>query len=322
VGRVGRERLVSLNTSAMELRPLGSLNVSRIGLGCVGFGWKTTCEESDAIVSAALDCGINFFDTANIYGDGRSEEFLGKSLRGRRDQAVIATKFGYSAGADRSAPDFTGAGRSQIVRAVEESLKRLGADCIDLYQQHAPDPAVDYCETLEALHALVASGKVREIGSSRFEAEHIRAAERVADQGRLTKFVSCQNALNVLRRDALEAVLPACRELGLGLIAFNPLAVGFLAGSRKSLSGAAAMARLRAIVETDEGQRSIKRLADYAVSHGRTPAELAIAWVAAQPGVTTVLAGASRPEQVIANAGRGLWELTPQQLEEIDALVA
>lgn len=308
----------------MEHRLIGSLKVSRIGLGGAGFGWRTSYEESEAIINAALDCGINFFDTANIYGDGLSEEYLGRAVRGRRDQVVISTKFGYVQGPRREMPTWVGPGRQPIVDAVEGSLSRLGVDCIDLYQQHAPDPAADYAETLEAMQELMAAGKVREIGCSRFEADHIRTADRVADEGGLPPFVSCQSALSLLRRDPLDDVLPTCRELGLALIAFNPLATGFLAGGGRpsSANAPASYGRLHAFVASDEGQRQIQRLRDYAAAYGRTAAELAIAWVAAQPGVVTVLTGASRPEQVRANAGRGIWNLNPQQLEEINGLVA
>ena len=207
----------------METRRIGSLEVSVVGLGCMNFGWRIDENESVKVIDAALDAGINFFDTADIYGQGQSEEFVGRALGRRRDDVLIATKFGLEMGDGRK-----GARPAYIREAVEASLERLGTDRIDLYQLHRPDPATPIADTLGALDGLVRQGKVREIGCSNFSVAQIREAAAAAESG--ASFVSVQNELNVIQREALLDVLPECASRGLAFLPYFPLASGLLTG--------------------------------------------------------------------------------------------
>src|SRR4051812_32879213 len=209
----------------MEMRSIGSLKVSVVGLGCNNFGRRLNAEQTAVVVSAALDAGINFFDTADVYGAGQSEEYLGAALKGRRDEAVIATKYhGKMEGQGQ------GASPEYIRIAVEASLRRLAVETIDLYQQHSPDKDVPIEDTLGALNDLVKAGKIREIGSSNFSAEQIAAADAAAKQRWLARFVSVQNHYSLLHREPEPAVLPECERLGLAFLPYFPLASGVLTG--------------------------------------------------------------------------------------------
>ena len=309
----------------MEHRPIGSLSVSVVGLGCNNFGGRLDAEGSARVVHAALDAGIDFFDTADVYGGGLSEEFLGKALRGRRDQAIVATKFG----AAGSAPPGMKRGSADWIRsAVERSLKRLGIDRIDLYQMHFPDPDVPLDETLGALDELVQAGKVRELGCSNFGSTLIQQAARISAAKRLTPFRTVQNRYSVLTRDPEAKVLPACREHGLGFIPYFPLESGLLTGKYREGEALPEGARLalfpeeqRARFLADGALARVERLRGYAEKRGHTLLELAISWLATNPQVTSVISGATRAEQVGANATAASWKMSAEERAAIDALL-
>jgi len=311
----------------MEFRKLGSLEVSLVGLGCNNFGLRCDEAKSAAVVKAALDAGINFFDTADVYGGTHSEEFLGRGLAGHRDEVLIATKFAAPVDAD---PLHRGASSRWITEAVEASLRRLGTDHIDLYQQHLPDPEVPIEETQAALDGLVRAGKVREIGNSNFSGEQIDAAAKLsADQG-WAHFVSAQNHLNLLVRNAVDEVLPACERNGLGCLPYFPLASGLLSGKYTRGEPAPADTRLGALPPervgnwlTDANFDLVEALAAFAdASGGHTILELAFAWLAAQPAVSSIIAGATSPTQVAANAAAIAWTLTPDEVAAVDRILA
>jgi aryl-alcohol dehydrogenase-like predicted oxidoreductase len=309
----------------MEHRPLGSLSVSIVGLGCNNFGGRIDAEASARVVHTALDAGIDFFDTADAYGGGLSEEFLGKALRGRRDRAIVATKFG----APGSAPANTKRGSADWVRtAVEGSLRRLGMERIDLYQMHFPDADVPLDETLGALDELVRAGMVREIGCSNFGSTLIQQASEISSSKGLAPFRTVQNRYSVLTRDPEAKVLPACREHGLGFIPYFPLESGLLTGKYREGEALPEGARLalfpaeqRARFLADGVLARVERLRGYATSRGRSLLELAISWLATNPQVTSVISGATRPEQVAANAAAASWRMTADERAAIDALL-
>ncbi len=309
----------------MQQRSLGSLSVSLVGLGCNNFGGRIDLEATRKVVDAALDAGIQFFDTADVYGGGTSEELLGKALGERRSRVVIATKFG----APRSASDGLKRGSAAWVqRAVESSLRRLGTDYIDHYQLHFPDPEVPIEETLGALHLLVQAGKVREIGCSNFGSTRLFEAAERAEQGSLTPFRTVQNRFSLLHREPEAKVLPACEKLGMGLIPYFPLESGLLTGKYRRGEEIPEGTRLAAFPADQRGRfmsddklAAVERLAQYAEDHGHTLLELAISWLASCPVVTSVIAGATRPEQVHANAAGCGWELSASERNEIANLV-
>ncbi|WP_432900663.1 aldo/keto reductase [Micromonospora matsumotoense] len=314
----------------MTYRRLGDsgLVVSVVGVGCNNFGRKLDIDGTRAVVDAALDAGITFFDTADIYGEppGGSEELLGQALKGRRDDVVLATKFGMSMGG-RNGRDFGVRGsRRYVMRAVEASLRRLGTDHIDLYQLHEPDPDTPIDETLAALDDLVRAGKVRYLGNSNFSGWQIADADWAAKTRGLARFVSAQNHYNLLHRDAEVEIIPACERFGLGLLPFFPLANGLLtgkyqrdtappAGSR--LSGGGRYAERLAAARWD----TIEALEGYAAQRGLTLLQVAIGGLAARPAVASVIAGATTPEQVRANAVAGTWQPTDDDLDALDALL-
>jgi len=303
----------------MQTRRIGSLRVSAVGLGCNNFGMTIDQPRSADVVHAALDAGITFFDTADMYGGTKSEEFLGKALAGRRDQAIIATKFGMRVDASRPG----GAGPDYIRQSVEGSLKRLGTDRIDLYQLHTPDARVPIADTLEALDGLVKAGKVREIGCSNFSGEQLRAA-RAAVKAGAAQFVSVQNQYSLLHREPEADVLPACDQLGLAFLPYFPLANGLLtgkyskgtpppAGTRMTMSWAAAGL-------TDRNFAVVDALHGVARKNGRTLLELAISWLLRQPSVASVIAGATSAEQIRANAAAAGWDISNEDLAAIDRI--
>jgi aryl-alcohol dehydrogenase-like predicted oxidoreductase len=306
----------------MPIRQIGSLDVSLVGLGCNNFGQRTDEPASVRTIEAALDTGINFFDTADIYAGTRSEEIVGKALRAHRDEVVIATKFGMEV-----APGKTGAAPTYVKQAVEDSLRRLGTDYVDLYQLHRPDPDVPIAETLAALDELVRDGKVREIGCSNFSAEQLRQAHEAAAVG-AARFASVQNEYSLLQREPELAVLAQCERLGIAFIPFFPLKSGLLSGKYRPgepppvgtrIAGWPQERREEAMAEANFA--AVQRLAQWAELHGHTILELAIAWLAAKPAVASVIAGATKPEQVQANATAAGWVLSDEDVAEVDALV-
>ncbi|MEO8392326.1 MAG: aldo/keto reductase [Chloroflexota bacterium] len=306
----------------METRSIGSLKVSVVGLGCNNFGRRLDAAQTAVVVNAALDAGINFFDTADVYGAGQSEEYLGAALKNRRSEAVIATKYhGHMEGQGQ------GASPEYIRIAVEASLRRLGIDCIDLYQQHSPDSVVPIEDTLGALDDLVKAGKIREIGSSNFSAEQIGAADAAARQKDTARFMSVQNHYSLLHREPEPAVLPECERLGITFLPYFPLASGVLTGKVSRGHVAPAGSRL-----ADAGTQTrfagehnlavVDKLIDYAEAQGHTILELAFAWLLARPVVASVIAGATKVEQIAANAAAAGWKLTPQDMAAIDKIAA
>lgn len=299
----------------MELLDLGEsgLRVSRVGLGCNNFGGRLGLDETRTVVDAALEAGVTFFDTAEIYGDGGgSERLLGEVLEGRRDQVVLATKFAWEPGDGLAAPE-------SIRRSIEGSLERLRTDHIDLYYLHRPDPEIPVGDTLGALDELVQAGKVRAIGCSNFSAEQLADADRVAREQGTARFTVLQNHYNLLRRDDDEDVLPLCRELGVAYIPYFPLASGLLTGKYRRGQPAPEGARLagREIEETQFD--CVEALASFAEERGHTLHELAIAALASTPGIASVIAGATKPEQVRANAAAASWELSQGELDALPA---
>ncbi len=309
----------------MRYRRLGSsgLAVSVVGLGCNTFGRKVDADGARAVVDAALDLGVNLFDTADHYGRpyGTSEEFLGAALKGRRDDVLVATKFGLDMaganGPDRGARG----GRRYIHRAVEASLRRLGTDYIDLYQIHEPDPATPIGETLSALDDLVRAGKVRYLGNSNFAGWRIADAAWTAQTAHLTPFVSAQNLYNLLARDTEKEVVPACERFGLGLLPYYPLASGLLTGKYRRGEPPPANSRLgQAGYDERLAGAPWDRLAAleaFAAGRGLRLLDVAVGGLAAKPAVASVIAGATTPDQVAANVAAGRWEPTPDDLAEL-----
>ena len=304
----------------MEKRKIGSLEVSVVGLGCNNFGWRIDAPATARVVDAALDAGINFLDTADIYATGQSEEFLGQSLRGRWDRVVIATKFGSKMDDQRQ-----GAKPDYIRRAVEDSLRRLGTDRIDLYQLHRPDQNTPIGETIEALDGLVRSGKVREIGCSNFSAGQIREAEGAVRDG-AARFITVQNEYSLMHRDVEKDVLPECVRRGLAFLPYFPLANGLLTGKYRLGQplppGSRGEAGWGPKVFTEENLRAADRLREFAEARGRSLLELAFSWLASRPSVASVIAGAKSPEQAQANARAAGWRLSEGELTEVDRIVA
>lgn len=301
----------------MEKRRIGSLEVSLVGLGCNNFGWRIDAADSERVVHAALDAGIDFFDTADIYDTGRSEEFLGRALKGRRAQAIVATKFGMKFDDLRS-----GAHPDYVRQAAEHSLRRLAIEQIDLYQLHQPDRATPIADTLGAMNDLVRAAKVREIGCSNFSATQLREARQAAGNG--ARFVSVQNEYSLFHREPEADVIPECEKEGLAFLPYFPLANGLLTG--KYRRGAPAPKGSRGDVGfgpkvfTDENLSKLEKLTAFAETRGHTILELAFSWLAAQPTVASVIAGATSPEQVKANSAAANWKLTPADLAEISSL--
>jgi aryl-alcohol dehydrogenase-like predicted oxidoreductase len=310
----------------MRYRPLGSsgLVVSVAGLGCNNFGRRLDLDSTRAVVDAAADAGITLFDTSDSYGPGLSEEFLGQILAGRRDQVVLATKFGHRS-ADMGYGPAAGAkgGRSYIMRAVEHSLRRLRTDYIDLYQIHTPDPVTPVDETLAALGDLVAQGKVRYIGNSNFSGWQIAEAAGAARALGTAAFVSAQNHWSLLERGAEAEVVPAARHFGLGVLPFFPLANGLLTGKVRRGQAPPAGSRLAARpgAITDDRIDRVEALITWAADHGVTVLDVAVGGLAAQPGCTSVIAGAMSPDQVKANAEASNWEPGADQLAGLDRIV-
>jgi aryl-alcohol dehydrogenase-like predicted oxidoreductase len=296
--------------AAMRLHELGGsgLRVSRVGLGCNNFGRRLDLEGTRAVVEAALPEGINFLDTADIYGGGDSERFLGEILQGRREKVVLATKFGMADGGSGS--------RDYVRRAIAASLERLATDYVDLYYYHRPDGVTPVAETIAALVELVDEGTVRAIGVSNFSVEQLDEAVQAGPVAAL------QNRYNLLERDAERDVVPRCAELGVAFIPYFTLASGLLTGKYRRGEPPPPGSRLesRREVLSDEAFDRVERLDEFASARGRTLLELAIAGLASQPAVASVIAGATTPEQAGQNAAAAEWELGRNELDEVLSL--
>ena len=311
----------------MRYRSLGNsgLIVSVAGLGCNNFGRRLDLEATRSVVDAALEAGVTLLDTADMYGGGGvSEELLGQVLAGRRDEVVLATKFGHQ-DFDMGYGSAAGAkgGRAYIRRAVERSLRRLRTDYLDLYQIHTPDPVTPIGETLAALTELVAEGKVRYIGHSNFTGWQIADAAHVARQAGTAPFVSAQNHWSLLERGAEAEVAPAARHFGLGVLPYFPLANGLLTGKVREGQEPAPGTRLasRRGYLTDEKLDRVEKLITWAAERGRTVLEVAVGALAAQPGCTSVIAGVMSAEQAKANAAAADWIPTPEDLADLNRVV-
>ncbi len=320
----------------MDYRNLGrsGLKVSAIGLGTHYFGWLHDEAASRTVIDRALDLGITFIDTADVYDMGRSEEFVGRAIKGKRDDLVIATKFGWPMGGGPSGapvdqrPNARGGSRHNVIRAVEASLKRLGTDYIDLYQIHFPDPSTPPEETMRALDELVRSGKVRYTGCSNYAAWQVSEAMWTARHHNLIGFATSQPLYNLLQRDIENDHLLACAAHGMGVIPWGPLAGGFLTGKYKrgepypadSLLATKPMAYYQ--ITTEQNWTRLERYSAFAEARGHTVGELAVAWLLAQPAVSSVIAGASRADQLDVNITGMQWRLDAADLAEIDRIHA
>lgn len=309
-----------------EYRQLGDsgLTVSTVGLGCNAFGSRIDGDRTTAVVHAALDAGVALFDTADIYGGepGESETLLGKALGPRRDDVVVATKFGMDM-RGANGPDWGVRGSRRYIRkAVEASLRRLGTDWIDLYQLHAPDPLTPIEETLGALSELVAEGKVRYIGSSQFAGWQVVDADWTAQAGGHQRFISAQNKYSLYDRSAEDELVPACEHLGIGILPYFPLEFGLLTGKYRRGEPAPEGTRLAAQTSRLEGADfdRIEAIERFAADRGLTMLQVAIGGLAAQPAVGSVIAGATRPEQVADNVAAGAWQPTAEDLAALDEL--
>ena len=290
--------------------------MSVVGLGTNNFGARCDYEHSLAVIDAALDAGITLFDTADIYGQGTSEDFIGRALEGRRDRVVLATKFGNPM--EEHPADHRGS-RDYIRWAVEGSLRRLRTDVIDVYQMHVPDEGTPIEETLAVLHELVQEGTVRHIGSSNFSAAQIEAADRVARERGLTRFVAAQNHYSLVEREVEDEVLPVCERLRIGMLPYFPLASGLLTG-KYTRGEEATEGRLAGREIAEERWDRLERLQQFATERGVPLLSVAIGGLAAMPAVASVIAGATRPEQVHANVAAGGWEPSAEDLAALRRL--
>jgi aryl-alcohol dehydrogenase-like predicted oxidoreductase len=306
--------------NTVETRRIASLEVTVIGLGCNNFGTRLDADATKNVVDAAIDAGINFFDTADIYGKGLSEEYLGRALGSRRSEIVLATKFGMKMDDQRK-----GAKPDYLRQALEDSLRRLGTDYVDLYQLHTPDADVPIADTLGALTDLVKEGKVREIGCSNFSAEQLREAE-AAVKPEAASFVSVQNEYSLFHREPEREVLAECERQGLGFIPFFPLASGLLTGKYRKGQPLPGGTRLSsgnryAGLLSEESFDKVEKLIAFTESRSHTLLELAVSWLLRRPVVVSVIAGATSVEQVWNNAKAGGWRLSEEELAEVDRIV-
>lgn len=316
-------RWMQQNGNDMELRRLGptGLQVSVLGLGCVNFGMSIDADQAAAVVHKALEAGITFFDTAEAYGQGASEEHLGAALGKRREEVVIATKFGTSITRGPGAPG----SRYNVIRACEGSLRRLGTDYIDVFYLHWPDATTPIEETLDAMNELVHQGKVRYIAASNLLGWHLADADHTARAHALQRFVANQIEWNLLARGVEREVVPACRHFDVGIVAYLPLASGMLTGKYKRGEEPPAGTRMSTgfadctRVLTEENFDRVDHLSAVAEQRNRTLLELAVGWLLSQAGVSSVLVGATTPEQVEANAKASAWRLTTADLAAVEA---
>jgi aryl-alcohol dehydrogenase-like predicted oxidoreductase len=310
----------------LTTRPLGDtgIPVTVAGLGCNNFGMRLDAAASARVVHAALDRGVNLFDTADVYGMGESERHLAAALKGRRSEAVVLTKFGSPA--DPEHPEHRGASPEHVRRAIEASLRRLEMDYVDVYMLHRPDPDTPIEATLEALQRLVEEGKVRAIASSNFAGWQIADADWTSRTRGFPHFVAAENLYSLLERAVEREVLPACKRFGQGFLPFFPLASGLLTGKYRRSEPAPEGTRLAsprgAQALSDRNFDVVEPLERFAADRGVSMAAVALGWLAAQPQVTSVIAGATSPEQVAANVEATGWEPTEEDLAELDRLTA
>ena len=308
----------------MDYRNLGKsgLQVSEIGLGTNNFGKRLDAKQTAAVIDQALDAGVNLLDSANAYSAGLSEEYIGKALKGKRSEAIVATKVSSPMG---TGPNSSGNSRQHIMAEVEDSLQRLETDYIDLYQIHWTDPNTPIDETLRALDDLVRQGKLRYVGCSNFAAWQVCEAVWTSRTLGLTSFVSAQPQYNMLDREVEAELLPFCTEYGIGVLPYYPLANGFLTGKHRRGQPAVAGTRLaeddRSML-TDANFDLLEGLKDFAAERNHTLLELAFSWLLSRSAVSSVIAGATKPEQVVANAGAAGWRLTDEDLAQLDAILA
>ncbi len=305
-------------------RTLGDLRVSAVGLGCNNFGGRVDLEGTRSVVDAALAAGVSFCDTADVYGgQGGSEELLGQALAGRRDEVVLATKFGMDMKGANGEPAGPRGSAAYVRQAVEASLRRLRVDTIDLYQYHAPDGVTPVEETLAALDELVREGTVRCVGCSNFSTPQLAEAAEIAEREGFSGFVSVQNEYSLLEREIEREVVPECQRLGIGVLPYFPLASGLLTGKYRRGVEAPAGTRLhgRGDVADAETFARLEALAEFARDRGLEMIDVAIGGLAAQPAVASVIAGATKPEQVQANAHAARWSPSAEDLAALDAIV-
>ncbi|MGH7652016.1 MAG: aldo/keto reductase [Gemmatimonadaceae bacterium] len=306
----------------MQTRRIGSLEVSVVGVGCNNFGQRIDEARTKEVIDAAIDAGVNFFDTADMYANGKSEELLGRFLGKRRRDVVVATKFGNEMPGQGS-----GARPEYVKRALDASLKRLGTDYVDLYQQHVPDAQVPIAETLGALDELVKSGKAREIGCSNFSAEQLREARQASDTRKgSAHFVSVQNEYSLLHREPEDEELDECAHEALAFVPFFPLKSGLLTGKYRNGAPIPPDTRIAKYERynkllTEENLDKVEALASFAESRNHTMVELAFSWLLAHPVVASVIAGATSAEQVRMNAAAPAWTLGPADMDQIDSLL-
>lgn len=312
----------------MEFKNLGTtgLRISSVGIGCNNFGQRCDEQTSIDVVNKALDLGVNFFDTADIYGESRSEEILGKAISGMdRSQVIVATKFAIPMGKMELQK---GASRHYIMSAVDASLKRLGTDYIDLYQQHMPDLLTPIEETISTLDDLVRAGKIRYFGSSNFSGWQLADANWTAKHHHLNRFVTAQNQYSLLDRRIEKEVVPACQHFGLGILPYFPLASGMLTGkyqrgvkppegTRLALFGDRGKAAL-----SDSNFDTVEQLQQFAEEQGHSLLDLAMSWLASMDHVSSVIAGATGPDQVAANVKAAQWKLSSDEMSRVAELTA
>lgn len=307
----------------METRFIGGpdgLEVSIVGMGCNSFGKRVDEKGTHAVIDAAIEAGINFFDTAENYGGGLSEQFIGSGLNGRRDRVLLATKFGHSysnvEGVKKGSPE-------NVKFTADKALQALRTDHIDLFQQHRPDTETPVAETIGALEDLVAEGKIRFYGCSYYSGAQMQEAVDEAKRAGLKGFVTAQNAWNMLERGIEEDLIPVCEANGIGLLPYYPISKGLLTGKYKRGEKAAPGSRMEGDKSLEEADFDLlDRLETYAKDHGYDLLTLAISWLAAQPSITSIISGASRPEQLMSNANAARWQLRAAELAEVDAILA
>lgn len=308
----------------MKQRRIGELEVSEVGLGCNNFGTRVDQETTNEIFASCLDTGINFFDTADVYGSGASEEMLGQAMKGHRDQIVIATKFGLR---DMD-PGLTGGSAEWVRRSIDKSLRRLNTDWIDLFQIHTPDHEVHERETLEALNDLVVAGKVREIGCSNYDAERLDSAADVSQKENLAPYRTVQNRYSLLHREPESEVFDVCREHNVGFLPFFPLESGLLTG-KVSAEGPLPGTRLAEwpqdrlkLFITDHNLAAVERLSSWVSDRDRSLLDLAFSWLLSKPEIPSVIAGATSSAQVLANSQACGWSISSLEMDEINELLS
>jgi len=296
----------------------GGPEVSAVGLGCNNFGNRCDYEQTRAVIDAALEEGVTLLDTADVYSEGTSEEYIGRALEGRRDRVVLATKFGKPMD---DGPDLPRGSREYVRWAVEGSLRRLRTDAIDLYQMHEPDERTPIEETLGSLAELVEEGKIRHVGSSNFDAAQIEEADSTARERGLPRFVSAQNRYSFVKREAEDELLPACERLGIGQLPYFPLESGLLTG-KYTRGEEPTEGRLASRPDwlTDEAFDRVEALQRFADERGASLLEVAVGGLLTMPAVASVIAGATKPEQVRANARAGAWEPGHDDVAALKAL--